>query len=256
MENKSRISELVELSQGCISLIRDAGLILIVLIMIVSPTHFKSFLSEAGISKAFGLEFDLQSFDKLETTQVLISNLQNKNNQLVQALKEAEAKINDEQFKIKIDQFAKTNIEQKQKTRLLQQDISKILEENTPLVEKTLSELSNPMLTKNSLYTVGLQTYGVSNETRKNLNQSLQSDGYSLSKITGSYPSNRAKPTWFASKSTVFYYSAAAKSSAQTLADKLRSLTGETFLVKRGAGLGVDPNKKDTTLFVHYKKGR
>lgn len=30
------------------------------------------------------------------------------------------------------------------------------------------------------------------------------------------------------------------------------TLTGQHFVVQRGAGLGVDPDRKDTTLFAHY----
>jgi hypothetical protein len=30
--------------------------------------------------------------------------------------------------------------------------------------------------------------------------------------------------------------------------------TGQDFVVQRGAGLGVDPARRDVTLYVHYVK--
>jgi hypothetical protein len=35
----------------------------------------------------------------------------------------------------------------------------------------------------------------------------------------------------------------------------MKSLTGQDFAVQRGAGLGVDPSRRDVTLYIHYAKG-
>ena len=253
MNNKTELSNLVTLSKDFISLLRDAGLIFIVVMMVLYPANFKSFLTDAGIKSAFGLEFDLDSFSNLETTQILISNLQSENNQLIKELKSIEDKVNDSDFKLKVQELSKNNFEQRQQTELVQKDVSKVLEYNTPFVEEELSQRQQSVVDDNSAYTVGLQTFGISDDERKEINTSLRLENYNLDKITYSYSSGE-RPSWFAQRSTVFYYSVIAKSSAEKLSKFLRSITDVNFMVKRGAGLGVDPEKKDTTLFVHYIK--
>jgi hypothetical protein len=41
---------------------------------------------------------------------------------------------------------------------------------------------------------------------------------------------------------------------AEQLARFLKVTTGQDFIVRRGAGLGVDGSRADLTLFVHYIK--
>lgn len=253
VSNKTELSNLVTLSKDMTSLLRDAGLIIIVAVMIIYPHEFKSFLRDLGLQKAFGLEFNLDSFDKLETTQVLISKLQSDNDALVKVLNEIGSEVVDLKFKSKVESLSKNNIEQQQKTELVQKDVSKILEYNTPFVEKELSQLKPSTINNNSEYTVGLQTLGIPDEERIKINNSLKEEEYRLDDITWSYPAGD-RPSWFAQHSTVFYYSASAKSSAEKLSKYLSSIIDDNFEVRRGAGLGVDPDRKDTTLFVHYVK--
>jgi hypothetical protein len=98
-----------------------------------------------------------------------------------------------------------------------------------------------------------LQTLGVSDPDRTALNEKIHAAGYGLDPQTWSYPAGE-RPEWFALRSTVFYYSNSAASEAQELARTMKSLTGQDFEVQRGAGLGVDPGRKDVTLYVHYVK--
>lgn len=253
MSNKTGLSNLVALSKDMTSLLRDAGLIIIVVIMIIFPHDFKSFLRDLGLQKAFGLEFNLDSFDKLETAQVLISKLQSNNDKLVKVLNEVGVGVTDLELKSKVEKFSKSNIEQQERTELVQKDVSKILEYNTPFVEKELYKLKPSTINNNSEYTVGLQTLGISDKERIKINNSLKGEEYRLDDITWSYPADE-RPSWFARHSTVFYYSVAAKSSAEKLSKYLSSIIDDKFEVRRGAGLGVDPDRKDTTLFVHYVK--
>ena len=44
------------------------------------------------------------------------------------------------------------------------------------------------------------------------------------------------------------------KVAAQELAKLMKELTGQDFAAQRGAGLGVEPSRRDVTLFVHYVK--
>ena len=55
-------------------------------------------------------------------------------------------------------------------------------------------------------------------------------------------------------RSAVFYYSESSRPVAEQLALFLKSITGQEFVVRRGAGLGVEPSRKDVMLFVHYIK--
>ena len=71
--------------------------------------------------------------------------------------------------------------------------------------------------------------------------------------ITWSYQAG-VRPTWFSSRSTVFYYSASALPAAQGLARIMKTLTKQDFAIQRGAGLGVDPSRRNVTLFVHFIK--
>lgn len=58
-------------------------------------------------------------------------------------------------------------------------------------------------------------------------------------------------PSWLARESTVFYYDKSTKSIARALADDLEKLTGISFAIRWGAGLGVNDDEKDKTFFVH-----
>lgn len=98
---------------------------------------------------------------------------------------------------------------------------------------------------------VGLQTLGATDAERQELNQKISAAGYGLHELSASY---QTRPSWFAPTSTVLYYSNASQSAAQGLAGKLHELTGQTFAVQRGSGLGVDPSQQGITLFVHYVK--
>ena len=61
-------------------------------------------------------------------------------------------------------------------------------------------------------------------------------------------------PSWLAREPTVFYYDKNTKSIARALADDLEKLTGISFKISWGAGLGVNKNEKDKTFFVHLVK--
>jgi hypothetical protein len=112
---------------------------------------------------------------------------------------------------------------------------------------------SGLVLHKLSDYLVGLQTLGLDDSARQQLNQKIRGGGYGLHDTSLSYPKNE-RPPWFASKSTVFYYAKSALPAAKQLAGVMKQFTGDDFAVQRGSGLGVDPAQQDVTLFVHYVK--
>jgi len=128
-------------------------------------------------------------------------------------------------------------------TAQVQSTVSQAIESNVPLVAKASSQLA----------LVGLQTLGVPDAERVAISEKLSAEGYGLDALTWSHPSDQ-RPSWFAQRSTVFYYAAAAQPAAQQLASFMKAQTGQDFAVQLGAGLGVDPGRRQVTLFVHYVK--
>jgi pimeloyl-ACP methyl ester carboxylesterase len=100
-------------------------------------------------------------------------------------------------------------------------------------------------------FKVGLNTVGVSEDRWMSLEERLSQIGYQLDKYSYAY-STRA--SWMAQKPAVLYYSDSARPAANRLAAQMKQMTGESFMVQRGAGLGVEPGEEAMTLFVHIPK--
>ncbi len=100
---------------------------------------------------------------------------------------------------------------------------------------------------------VGLQTVGLEDDIRLEINKKLRAEGYALDSYTRSFESSK-KPSWFSNNSTVLYYATKSKKSAEKLAALMENYTGTKFRTQRGAGLGVERDKRKVTFFVHYIK--
>ena len=100
---------------------------------------------------------------------------------------------------------------------------------------------------------VGLQTVGIEDDIRLKINAKLKIEGYALDSYTRSFESGK-KPSWFSNNSTVLYYATKSKKSAEKLAALMENFTGTKFRTQRGAGLGVERDKRKVTFFVHYIK--
>ena len=183
----------------------------------------------------------------MKEAEAKISELQREKNEQAKALAEAKTQLTDSALKQRISQLEKNNTAQKESTELILSSVAQTINANTALVEKT------KVIPNKSVYLVGLQTLGISDAERNSINAKLSSEGYALDSVTWSYPAGD-RPSWFATHSTVFYYSASALPVAQDLARFLKTLTKQDFSVQRGAGLGVDPSQRDVTLFVHFIK--
>lgn len=251
--DKPRIATAISIGKDFISLLRDGALFLLAILLVAFPVQFNSILVDAGFKEGSlaGFKWEsslLDSNQALEEAQAKISELQRENNEQVKALAEARASLTDSALKQRITKFEKDNIALKEQTVEVQNSVSQTINRNVTLVQKT-------QLSRNkSAYLVGLQTLGIPDTERIAINTKLQSHGYGLDKITWSYPAGE-RPSWFASRSTVFYYAASALPAAQELARFMETSTKQEFAVQRGAGLGVDPSLRDMTLFVHYIKG-
>lgn len=107
--------------------------------------------------------------------------------------------------------------------------------------------------TNSGIYFVDLQTLGLEDSTRLDLNEKLQSQQFGLDPILFFY-NTKNKPSWFASRLTVFYDTSSSRDVAERLAALMKLQTGINFLIQRGAGLGVDIDKRKVTFFIHYIK--
>ncbi len=251
-DHKPRISVFISIGKDIISLLRDGALFLLAVLLVVFPAKLNSMLIDAGFKEGSVAGFKWQSSlansnQALEEAQVKISELQKVSKDQVKALSEARALLTDTELKQRITKLEKDNIVQKELTGLVQNSVAQTIKTNAPLIEKTQVSLNK------SDYLVGLQTLGITDEDRIAINAKLSSDGYGLDSITWSYPAGE-RPSWFAPRSTVFYYSASALPAAQELARFMKAATKQDFAVQRGAGLGVDPSHRNVTLFVHYIK--
>ena len=258
--NESWATAAISLGKDLVSLLRDGALFVLALLLVVFPAQFNSILVDAGFEEGSIVGFKwksrlTESNHALEKAQANISDLKAKNEELVKALAGTNSKSNDPALAESIAKFQEENRVLTDNTQQVQATVSQAITSNDPYVQKALSSTARLAVgprTKSD-YTVGLQTVGIPDSDRAAINQKLRSDGYGLDPITWSYQAGQ-RPSWFAGSSTVLYYSGASLPAAQELASFMQSLTGQEFAVKRGSGLGVDPSRKDVTLYVHYVK--
>jgi len=115
--------------------------------------------------------------------------------------------------------------------------------------KETLSTDQEKTLTvaENARYAVGFYSLGATESIFEEIGQYIKSQGYSL-------VANRSlseKPDWLANQPTVFYYDAATKNLATTIAQKLSDISGLNFSTSIGAGYGVGKGNEKWTLFIH-----
>ena len=255
---RSGLSASVSLGKDLVSLLRDGAIFVLALLLLAFPMQFNSILVNAGFEEGSVVGFKwrsklVESDKALKDAQATISELQAKNDELVRALEDTNAKLKDPALMERAVKLQTENSRLKDATQLVQTTVSNAIESNVPLVEKALSSTGGrtTSVRAKSDYSVGLHTHGVSDPDRIALNEKLHAAGYGLDPVTWSYPAGE-RPSWFALRSTVFYYSGSSSAEAQELAQTMKALTGQDFAVQRGAGLGVDPARKDVTLYVHY----
>jgi hypothetical protein len=252
---ESRATTAISVGKDIVSLARDGALSILALLLIVFPHQFNTVLVNAGFEEGSLVGFKwraklIENNTALEKAQATISDLQRKNEELAKVLAQTNAQLHDTALTAQIAKFQDDNRRLKDATQQVQTTVAQAIESNIPFIEKARGAMGPR---PKSDYSVGLQTLGISDAERTSLNEKLQSGGYNLDPLTASYPSEK-RPGWFAERSTVLYYSASSLAAAQELARFMQTLTGQTFTVQRGAGLGVDPSRRDVTLFVHYIK--
>ena len=259
---RSALAGWVSTCKDLTAVLRDGLLLAIAILLLTVPGCVNAILKEAGFTEGnfIGLKWQSQLFDNnaaLTEAKGTIDDLQKKNDELVRALADANAKLNDASSKAQFAVLDKANAELKSNAQLVQRSVSQTIASNTPFVEKALqSPVAHAAVPTRSRsdYLVGLQTLGLSDDERQALNGKISAAGYRLHDLSASYAAT-GRPSWFADRSTVFYYGASGLPAANELARVLKDLVGQEFAVRRGSGLGVDPSQRDVTLFVHFVKG-
>lgn len=248
----------VALGKDLVSLLRDFAIFVLALLLLVFPGQFNSILVNAGFEEGSLVGFKwksklVESDNALKEAQSTIAVLQASNDELVKALAETNDKLKDPALMQRAEQLQNENSRLKDATQQVEAAISSAIESNSPLVARVAAAADSRAGASRSRsdFFVGLQTLGFSDDERLALNERVRGAGYGLDAQSWSYPAGE-RPGWFAARSTVFYYANASQSAAQELAREMKTLTGEDFAVQRGAGLGVDPGRRDVTLFVHY----
>jgi hypothetical protein len=247
-----KISAAISMGKDIVSFLRDGALFILSVLLIAFPNKINSILTNAGFKKGSVVGFEWEasidnSIEALTKANAKISELQKENNEQAIILAEAKSQSANPILKERISQLEKNNKSQNNSTIQVLYSVDQAIKTNTNFLEKTTAKRPN------SDYLVGLQTLGFPDAEREAINSKLSSNGYGLDRLTASYSAGD-RPSWFATRSTVFYYSASALPAAQELARYLKTLTKQEFVIQRGAGLGVDPSQRDITLFVHFVK--
>ena len=253
--NESRVASGIAIGKDAVALLRDVALFSLGVLLILFPARLNTVLVDAGFEEGSVVGFKwksglVESDNALKKAQATISELQAKNDQLVAALSDAKVPAADSTFRQRVDKLETDNRRLRDSTQQVQEAVSRTIDSNAPLVEK----VGRAAVSRSrSDFNVGIQTVGVSDEERKTLNEKVGSEGYGLDPTSLSYPAGE-RPSWFAPRSTVFYYAASALPTARDVARLLKAATGQDFVVQKGAGLGVDPARRDVTIYVNYVK--
>jgi Sulfatase-modifying factor enzyme 1 len=102
---------------------------------------------------------------------------------------------------------------------------------------------------------IGLYSYHVPSSGHYSLVEKLKERGYPLDKRFN-YPVPDPKPQWMSARSTVIYYSEAARNQAESIANALKEFTGETFSLARGINRTVPLDADPLSFFIIHYVGR
>jgi len=254
MKNRS-IDRYVALAKDILVLLRDGAIIILAVLLIAFPIKFNSILVEAGFEEGSIVGFKWKSklreaTEALEKANNSIVSLNDQKDQVFLALEEANKQVDDTLLKETLKTLQSQSSILKRETDAVQSDVLDVIASNEPMMQN-ISTASNERVYSASDYTVGLQSVGISDKVRSELNRKISEKGYKLDNVTYSYETIE-RPSWFALVPTVFYYSSSSQAQAESLSELMTRLTGKNFVVRRGGGLGVDPSKKHLTFFVHY----
>jgi hypothetical protein len=260
----SLVRSAITVGKDLVALLRDGSVFVLAVLLLAFPAQFNGILVKAGFKEGSVAGFKWQATltetdDALKQAQQMISELQRKNEELARTLTDAGARLasDDGTLKAQIVELQAGNQSLAESVRTVQTSVDERLISNEQLVaDADRVKVAVPAdvgpataSAPTSRYWVGFQTAGLDPEVRTRINGELAAMGYQMSAVSTSYGT---RPSWFATRSTVFYYATSALPAARELAERLQKTTGTRFAVQRGAGLGVEPDRRDVTLYVHH----
>ncbi|TLX73737.1 hypothetical protein E9993_14865 [Labilibacter sediminis] len=126
--------------------------------------------------------------------------------------------------------------------------------ENTEITEQQKKDIEEVQVTytnyvKKEKVTVGIHELNFNNKNKiQDILNYLKKENF---KVIGNFSHNN-KLSWMAPSSTVFYYgNEKSEERAKEIASNLEQITDLKFKIQKGAGLGVDKNRKDYHHFIH-----
>ncbi len=136
---------LVAMGKDAVSLLRDAALFLLAVLLIAFPTTFNSILERAGFEQGSVAGFTwrsklVESDAALKDARALISDLQKKNDELSVALADATRQTADPSLKQRAATLEKENTELKTASQAVQRSVSQTIAASAPFVDRALAQ--------------------------------------------------------------------------------------------------------------------
>jgi hypothetical protein len=100
----------------------------------------------------------------------------------------------------------------------------------------------------NARYALGFYALGADATKYDAVRDAIQSMGFVITQGINL----DTRPPWLSTTSAVMYYADASAQKARDMAAEMKRLTGSTFEVKRGSGLGVIKGQERWTFFIHW----
>lgn len=146
-KKESSISGTVAVWKNLVSLMRDSALLLLAVLLIAFPSTLNSILVNAGFEEGSFVGFKwksklVDSDAALKEARSTISDLQKKNNEMANALAEANAKLNDSSFQKRVAKLEKENKKLYAATQQVQASVSNTIASSAPLVDSILAQTS------------------------------------------------------------------------------------------------------------------
>lgn len=273
----SRLETFIRIGKDLVAFLRDGALFFLAVLLVALPTQFNSILVHAGFEEGNFVGFKwkskfVESDARLVQAQGTISSLQSQNNELLKALSEANAKVNDPKQMEQLQKLEEENKALKIKTEIVQANVSQTIDSNIPLVEKARSSdktvnASAAASGAFSGFSCGVSSYG--GTWAEEMRQKVKTDLYSIYGCSESpdapskdgYTGDFHTPTkpdgpWkgFAAQSAIIYYSDANKGKAEAVARDVSIRYGHRFVALRGGGQGIRPDWYGKAIVVHIRE--
>src|SRR5437588_823927 len=139
--SKSSLVNLIVPVKDLVALLRDCGLFVLVLLLLVFPMTFNSVLTRAGFEEGSLVGFKwksklVESDQALKEARATITDLKTQLSKTSQALADAQAKLNDPSLKETLVSLEKENKQLNATSSRVETSVANTIASSAPLVEK------------------------------------------------------------------------------------------------------------------------